>query len=171
MCRSFSMQIYKYKHKISQLHNLMATTQYPPHWASEYLCTVFSAQCLLLGWRFSTGRYGLMEPKVQGIDLSIDFLILILECEHRREQALQGGLISGAFVPLCSPDGTFELLQCHSATGQCFCVDEHGVEIPGTRTLPGEVPADCKSKRKILQKFLRIVRVRYRVAPCRLFIF
>lgn len=33
----------------------------------------------------------------------------------------------------CRPDGRFEPVQCDEVTGQCWCVDEAGFELGGTR--------------------------------------
>uniref|UniRef100_T1JEZ8 Uncharacterized protein n=1 Tax=Strigamia maritima TaxID=126957 RepID=T1JEZ8_STRMM len=48
-------------------------------------------------------------------------------CEHARAVARH-------FAPSCrAEDGQFETVQC--ANGTCWCVDDSGVEFPGTRTL------------------------------------
>ena len=39
----------------------------------------------------------------------------------------------GFFFPVCEADGSFRSLQCHAATGFCWCVDRRGSEITGTR--------------------------------------
>ena len=39
----------------------------------------------------------------------------------------------GAFVPKCKENGEFEEKQCWGSTGYCWCVDEDGNEIPGTK--------------------------------------
>ncbi|XP_059814006.1 nidogen-2 isoform X2 [Hypanus sabinus] len=49
----------------------------------------------------------------------------------------------GAYIPQCDVEGNFKPLQCHSSTGQCWCVDELGQEISGTRTLPGSAHPQC----------------------------
>lgn len=49
----------------------------------------------------------------------------------------------GAFIPQCDSDGNYVPQQCHGSTGECWCVDRNGQEIPGTRTRPGSTPHQC----------------------------
>lgn len=44
------------------------------------------------------------------------------------------------YVPQCTEDGSFEPKQCDGSIGYCWCVDENGKEIPGTRTKFGHAP-------------------------------
>ena len=39
----------------------------------------------------------------------------------------------GMSLPQCKPDGSWREKQCHESIGYCWCVDENGEEIPGTR--------------------------------------
>ena len=39
----------------------------------------------------------------------------------------------GVFVPRCNPDGHYTDRQCMDTLGLCWCVDNYGNEIPGTR--------------------------------------
>lgn len=39
----------------------------------------------------------------------------------------------GMFVPQCREDGGYQDSQCHGSTGFCWCVDEYGNELTGTR--------------------------------------
>jgi len=55
------------------------------------------------------------------------------------------GLI-GEFIPQCEDDGSYSLMQCWSSTGYCWCVDEDGVEIPGTALGPGEGVPNCNAQ-------------------------
>ncbi|KAA0707379.1 Nidogen-1 [Triplophysa tibetana] len=73
-------------------------------------------------------------------------------CERHRETALAASSSSGVFnffrprpavgqyVPTCDSYGAYEPTQCHAGVGQCWCVDESGAEIPGSRTAPGSRP-------------------------------
>ena len=59
-------------------------------------------------------------------------------------QANEAGLI-GEFVPQCEEDGSYASTQCWGSTGECWCVDEYGIEIPGTTSSPGQGMPDCAS--------------------------
>ncbi|XP_012937512.1 uncharacterized protein LOC101853551 [Aplysia californica] len=53
------------------------------------------------------------------------------ECEKRRRASQQ---LVGRYVPRCLDNGDFDLLQCrgHPGTGDCWCSDLDGREIPGS---------------------------------------
>ena len=53
----------------------------------------------------------------------------------------------GHFVPLCSPNGGYQKLQCGHG-GFCWCVDRYGNEIP--RTKVRGVPHSCTIDGKLL---------------------
>lgn len=55
-------------------------------------------------------------------------------CELQRE--INTGR-SDDFIPRCRGNGEFEPVQCHRISGVCWCVDEIGIEIPGSRTTSG----------------------------------
>lgn len=55
-------------------------------------------------------------------------------CTSRREECLDNAP-RGHFVPRCKADGSFDDVQCLQATGECWCVDTNGEEIPGTRSI------------------------------------
>lgn len=38
----------------------------------------------------------------------------------------------GAFIPRCTETGEYEATQCSASTGECWCVNYKGEEIPGT---------------------------------------
>uniref|UniRef100_A0A8C3VDI5 Nidogen 2 n=1 Tax=Catharus ustulatus TaxID=91951 RepID=A0A8C3VDI5_CATUS len=64
-------------------------------------------------------------------------------CERWRQSLLEhyGGSPRGdQYVPQCDPSGDFTPLQCHGDSGYCWCVEQSGREIPGTRSEPGTTP-------------------------------
>ncbi|XP_021257168.1 nidogen-2 [Numida meleagris] len=64
-------------------------------------------------------------------------------CERWRQSLLEhyGGSPRGdQYVPQCDAQGHFNPLQCHGDSGYCWCVDESGREIQGTRSEPGSPP-------------------------------
>ena len=61
-------------------------------------------------------------------------------CQKHQKKALNrtsSELLIG-YVPRCKPDGSYEEVQCHGSTGQCWCVGVNGNEVWGTavRGLP-----------------------------------
>lgn len=72
------------------------------------------------------------------------------QCEDIRERLLgqtsfnpRGPRPVGQFIPECDENGDYRPVQCFGSTGQCWCVDRNGQEIPGTRTDDGSQPY-CK---------------------------
>ncbi|XP_055571561.1 nidogen-2 isoform X1 [Falco cherrug] len=64
-------------------------------------------------------------------------------CERWRQSLLEhygGSPRSDQYVPQCDTGGNFTPLQCHGDSGYCWCVDESGREIQGTRSEPGSPP-------------------------------
>lgn len=53
------------------------------------------------------------------------------KCLRHAQKSLIDG---GKFVPRCKLDGTYEDVQCDGSSGQCWCVDSEGKEIPETRS-------------------------------------
>lgn len=41
---------------------------------------------------------------------------------------------SGIFIPSCDEDGYYRKMQCDQSSGDCWCVDQLGLELTGTRT-------------------------------------
>ena len=67
----------------------------------------------------------------------------LTRCQSEREAALLLPPI-GSYVPTCDDDGNFTPVQCSASTGSCWCVNIYtGVEIPGPRTPPGNMPPRC----------------------------
>ncbi|KAL8168682.1 UNVERIFIED_CONTAM: Nidogen-2, partial [Gekko kuhli] len=66
-------------------------------------------------------------------------------CERWRQSLLEhygGSSRDDQYVPQCDPLGNFSPLQCHGNSGYCWCVDQKGHEVQGTRSEPG-VPPPC----------------------------
>ncbi|XP_074686321.1 testican-2-like isoform X2 [Strix aluco] len=47
----------------------------------------------------------------------------------------------GTFIPSCDEDGYYRRAQCEPGGGECWCVDQHGAELTGTR---GRGRPDCE---------------------------
>ncbi|XP_074677239.1 nidogen-2 isoform X1 [Strix aluco] len=64
-------------------------------------------------------------------------------CERWRQSLMEhygGSPRRDQYVPQCEAGGAFTPLQCHGDSGYCWCVDESGREIQGTRSEPGSTP-------------------------------
>ncbi|KAM9235195.1 thyroglobulin [Leptosomus discolor] len=61
-------------------------------------------------------------------------------CELQREKAFSGG---ETYVPQCSEDGQFRTVQCSRNGLSCWCVDEDGIEVPGSKQ--NGYPVSCLS--------------------------
>ncbi|XP_051962527.1 SPARC-related modular calcium-binding protein 1-like [Xyrauchen texanus] len=59
-------------------------------------------------------------------------------CNHERTSVLAETALQWSeerFIPECSADGRYKMVQCHSSTGYCWCVRvDSGRPIPGTST-------------------------------------
>ncbi|KAJ8308067.1 hypothetical protein KUTeg_012941 [Tegillarca granosa] len=68
------------------------------------------------------------------------------ECMREREnaQAVARKPTVGVFVPECKKDGSYAEIQCHAATGYCWCTSKDGKPVPGT-SKRGTRPI-CKGK-------------------------
>ncbi|XP_059841071.1 SPARC-related modular calcium-binding protein 1-like isoform X1 [Hypanus sabinus] len=74
----------------------------------------------------------------------------LVSCEQERRAAIEEAKLhqyEGAFVPQCSTGGLYKQVQCHQATGYCWCVQvDSGLPIQGT-TARNQTP-DCRSGAK-----------------------
>uniref|UniRef100_A0A669P5Y5 Thyroglobulin n=1 Tax=Phasianus colchicus TaxID=9054 RepID=A0A669P5Y5_PHACC len=61
-------------------------------------------------------------------------------CELQRERAFTGG---ETYIPQCSEDGQFRAVQCSRNGLSCWCVDENGIEVPGSKQ--NGYPISCLS--------------------------
>ena len=71
----------------------------------------------------------------------------VTACTSRREECLDNAP-RGHFVPRCKADGSFDDVQCLQATGECWCVDTNGEEIPGTRSI-GKLDCSVIGKQRL----------------------
>jgi hypothetical protein len=75
----------------------------------------------------------------------------LTRCQVQRDKSLRT-IFSGSSLPLfvsrCTLDGGFEEEQCHGLTGQCWCVNENGNELPGSATT-GRRPDCAKAGKNI----------------------
>lgn len=77
-------------------------------------------------------------------DRSVNSPCVRKQLEARRNKRL------GVFVPRCRPDGGYKEVQCHGSV--CFCTDEDGEEITGTR-VPRHHTLNCsRASRQTLGK-------------------
>jgi len=63
---------------------------------------------------------------------------LLTSCERARVETVKRAKAlelseNDIVLPNCDPTGDFEPIQCNPITGDCFCVDQTGFEIAGTR--------------------------------------
>uniref|UniRef100_A0A6A7FYZ2 Amyloid beta A4 protein n=1 Tax=Hirondellea gigas TaxID=1518452 RepID=A0A6A7FYZ2_9CRUS len=75
--------------------------------------------------------------------------IIKTACQHQRalleHRAREAGVPAGrVYLPACNEAGNFVAMQCHPATTTCWCVDHHGLEVPGTRLSQPAIP-DCSA--------------------------
>lgn len=66
---------------------------------------------------------------------------LATKCEYLQRKAENGFI--GSFVPECDEKGRFLTVQCWKTVGQCWCVDNEGRELEGTR-VEGSTP-NCQA--------------------------
>ncbi|KAG7469780.1 hypothetical protein MATL_G00132440 [Megalops atlanticus] len=71
-------------------------------------------------------------------------------CQLHRQRVLLGG--DATVVPGCSDSGEYQPVQCDRARGQCWCVDQEGMEIYGTRQNgePSRCPGSCEIRERRL---------------------
>lgn len=77
----------------------------------------------------------------------------ILECQKQHDAGGKG-LIKGGFIPECTETGEFKPLQCEQGRRECFCVNKEGIEVPNSRSKPGQAEPDCESEDLVSEIFL-----------------
>lgn len=50
-----------------------------------------------------------------------------------KEAYLSLSVFAGIYIPSCDEDGYYRKVQCDQSRGECWCVDQHGGEIMGSR--------------------------------------
>ena len=67
------------------------------------------------------------------------FFCLILgfsltRCQKQLQEVINHSQDPDKSLPRCKYDGSYEEIQCHKATGKCWCVDGDGNILPSTAT-------------------------------------
>ena len=77
-----------------------------------------------------------VSRNLRGHNIFNDFFYLLIAklslnspCLRQRLETRRSG--SHVFIPTCQPDGRYDAVQCNESV--CFCVDDNGKEIVGTR--------------------------------------
>ncbi|XP_078355343.1 equistatin-like, partial [Oculina patagonica] len=75
--------------------------------------------------------------------------------ERISSKGYTGSTLPGRYSPDCDRDGSYKPLQCQVSSGVCWCVDNQGQEIPGTRgrgkrhcPAPGDRLTKCQEQRE-----------------------
>ena len=83
----------------------------------------------------------------------------LTKCQTKAQEASNsngnGEFLVGAYIPQCTETGEFVAKQCHGSTGYCWCVDEEGEELEGTRVGPGEITV-CLSKWIVVWRSVKV---------------
>ncbi|KAK4325646.1 hypothetical protein Pmani_003739 [Petrolisthes manimaculis] len=69
-------------------------------------------------------------------------------CEYLRDLVELEGVSLAVSTPACDQDGAYERVQCNPL-GQCWCVDDFGTQIPGTKASSREL-VNCDRARESL---------------------
>ncbi|EDO40369.1 predicted protein, partial [Nematostella vectensis] len=87
------------------------------------------------GYCWCVDQFGNEIPRTRSIKPVRCPSPILSPCQRRRllGTALGRGNVEG-YIPHCKSDGRYEEVQCHTGTKYCWCVDEKGVEVWGTRT-------------------------------------
>ena len=69
-------------------------------------------------------------------------------CQQHRNSVLSEEELDGhiRYVPECTESGDYNQIQCYGDTGHCWCVNEVGEEIDGTRKQPGQGLPECTGR-------------------------
>ncbi|KXJ15315.1 SPARC-related modular calcium-binding protein 1 [Exaiptasia diaphana] len=90
-------------------------------------------------------------------------------CAEARQGAMMAmkkrQLLNLGFVPRCNPDGSFNAVQCMKTASVCWCVDNIGKEISGTRTRNGSPVCPSPSPRGSGRPHWKQRRMNYKGCP------
>lgn len=75
-------------------------------------------------------------------------------CQTEYQERLRSWLLPGPYIPQCSHQGQYEPMQCYES--YCFCVNEHGVELVGSRVDKTEGKPNCNDGGNYLTKFCQL---------------
>ncbi|KAK7082228.1 hypothetical protein SK128_021740, partial [Halocaridina rubra] len=79
-----------------------------------------------------------IAPQIQNLSVEQDLLQGPTMCEYLRDLVELEGVTLAVPTPSCDTNGAYEQVQCN-ALGQCWCVDDFGTEIPGTKASSREL--------------------------------
>ncbi|XP_033628590.1 papilin-like [Asterias rubens] len=70
---------------------------------------------------------------------------MLTTCQRHLKQVIgkDGRAPPGRYVPQCTEVGEYETIQCYGSTGYCWCVNENGEEVEGSRRGPGMGSPNC----------------------------
>ncbi|XP_037369130.1 thyroglobulin [Talpa occidentalis] len=76
-------------------------------------------------------------------------------CQLQKQQILLSGYLNStatSYLPQCQASGDYEPVQCDLRQEQCWCVDNEGMEVYGTRQLgrPTRCPGSCEIRNRRL---------------------
>ena len=75
----------------------------------------------------------------------------LTSCQMEYQERLRNWLLPGPYIPQCSHQGQYEPMQCYES--YCFCVNEHGVELVGSRVDKTEGKPNCNDGGNYLTTF------------------
>lgn len=139
----------KKKHLLTFCTHIMATRQILQNCMKneQVLCQVrVKVKCVFPCLRVLVLKWEWLLPLKQNVWFSCNWFLISL-CENTRTLITTRTpfqftspcfeflplIFVGSYIPRCTDEGYFKPIQCHSSTGQCWCVDKYGNEIAGSR--------------------------------------
>lgn len=68
---------------------------------------------------------------------------VLTQCQKEYQKILRSWILPGPYIPQCTHEGKYEPMQCQGL--YCYCVNEHGVELVGTRMDITEGKPKCRA--------------------------